>query len=165
LSQADDWQARTEIAGSVGRLTEAERCVRPADPNQIVRVTIVIRRPTSPAQSAGELHSVPSSGKTRDEIEDSLSASAVDMTAVTDFAQRYGLTVLEASPAKRMVRVEGPAQSMNLAFGTALAYFDGPNGTFLSYKGPLAVESDVAVSIMAVLGLDQEPVAKSRIGL
>jgi hypothetical protein len=51
----------------------------------------------SAAQSAGELHSVPSSGKTRDEIEDSLSASAVDMTAVTDFAQRYGLTVLEVS--------------------------------------------------------------------
>ncbi len=142
---------RSEIAGSVVPRSEAVRRVRPADPNQIVEITIVIRRPAS----------LPS-GKTRDEIEQSLSASAADIAAVTDFARRYGLTLEEVSPAKRIVRVEGPARAMNVAFGIELAYFDGPNGTFLSYAGPLTVESEVAPSIAAVLGLHQEPVAKSH---
>jgi kumamolisin len=144
---------RSEIAGSVVTRSEPARPVRPADPNQIVDITIVIRRPASLAASAG---------KTRDEIEQSLSASADDITAVTDFAEHYGLTLKEVSPAKRMVRVEGTAQAMNRAFGIELAYFDGPNGSFLSYAGPLTVESQVAPSIAAVLGLHQEPVAKSH---
>jgi hypothetical protein len=144
---------RSEIAGSVVTRSEAVRRVRPADPNQIVDITIVIRRPASVA-----------SGKTRDEIEQSLSASPADITAVTNFARRCGLTLKEVSPAKRIVQVQGPAQAMNLAFGIELAYFDGPNGTFLSYAGPLTVESEVAPSIAAVLGLHQEPVAKSHGG-
>jgi Pro-kumamolisin, activation domain len=144
---------RSEIAGSVVTRSKAACPVRPADPNQIVQITIVIRRPASLATSAG---------KTRDEIEQSLSASEADVTAVTDFARRYGLTLKEVSAAKRMVRVQGPAQAMNRAFGIELAYFEGPDGTFLSYAGPLTVESQVAPSIAAVLGLHQEPVAKSH---
>src|SRR5579863_2197892 len=144
---------RSQIAGSIVTRSDAVRPVRPADPNQIVEITIVIRRPASAAAIAG---------KTREEIEQSLSASAADISAVTDFARRYGLTPKEVSPAKRIVRVEGPAQAMNLAFGIELSYFDGPNGIFLSYAGPLTVEAEVAPSIAAVLGLHQEPVAQSR---
>jgi hypothetical protein len=54
------------------------------------------------------------------------------------------LTVQEVSPAKRIVRLEGPVHSMNHAFGIELAYFDGPDGTFLGYDDPLNLESDVA---------------------
>jgi kumamolisin len=144
---------RTEVVGSVVTRPEAVRRVRPADPNQIVEATIVIRRPASSAPS----------GKTREEIEKSLSANAADVAAVTDFVRRYGLAIKEVSPQKRIVRVEGPAQNMNRAFGVELTYFEGPSGSFLSYDGPLTVDSDLAPTIVAILGLNQAPVAKSRL--
>lgn len=126
--------------------------MRPADPNQRIQVTVVIRRPTAPAER----------GSTRQEIERSLSASPADIAAVTDLAERYGLAIQEVSPAKRTIRLEGSAQSMNRAFGIDLAYFDGPNGSYLSYDGSLTVPAELDGKIVAVLGLHQEPVAKSR---
>jgi kumamolisin len=146
---------RAQIAGSVVPRSATVHRVRPADPNQIVEITIVIRRPAAQPPGAGL--------RTRDEIEKSLSASADDIAAVTDFARRHGLVVLEVSPEKRMVRMQGPAKNMNSAFGIDLDYFDGPDGSFLSYDGPLTVESDLAARIVAVLGLHQAPAAKSRI--
>jgi kumamolisin len=150
---------RTEIAGSTVARSEAVRRLHPADPNKIVEATIVIRRPA--ADAAGESNAA-SSGRTRDEIAKSLSADPSDISAVTDFAHRFDLAVVEASPAKRMVRVKGTVQNMNRAFGTDLAYFEGAGGTYLSYEGPLTVDPQVAPSIMAVLGLHQEPVARPR---
>ena len=146
-------QGRAEIAGSAVQRPAAVRPLRPADPNQIIEVTIVIRRPAAPALSAG---------KSRDEIEKSLSADAADVAAVTDFVRSYELTVKEVSPPKRIVRAEGPVRSLNLAFGIQLAYFDSSDGSFLSYDGSLTVPSEVSAIIEAVLGLHQEPVAKAR---
>jgi len=146
--------ARAEIPGSTVKRSATARCQRPADPNQVIEATIVIRRPAAPAEGF--------SGKTRDEIERSLSAPATDIAAVVDFARRYELTVKEVSPEKRIVRVEGSAQQMERAFGIELGYFDGPDGSFLSYDGPLTAPSEVAEKIAAVLGLHQAPVAKTR---
>jgi hypothetical protein len=143
---------RFEIAGSAVRRSESVRRVRPADPKQIVNVTIVIRRPSSAP-----------SGTTREEIEQSLSADAGDISAVDGFVRRAGLSVGEVSAAKRTMQVEGTAQSFNLAFGIELAYFDGPNGSYLSYDGPLTVPAELDGRIAAVLGLHQEPIARSRI--
>jgi hypothetical protein len=146
-------EERMEIAGSSPQRSAALRPLRPADPNQMIEVTIVIRRPAV---------TVPTSGKTREEIEQALSAGAADLSAVTDFAKRYGLTVKEVSAPKRIVRVEGTIQNLSLAFGVHLAYFDGPNGSFLSYDGPLTVAPEVGAKIEAVLGLHQEPLAQPR---
>ena len=152
---------RAEIAGSVARRSETARLARPADPNRIVEATIVLRRPVDQEHGAGE-SPARSAGKTREEIERSLSASASDIAAVTDFIQSAGLTVKEVSPAKRIVRVEGAAARINRAFGIELGYFDAPGGSFLSYAGPLTAPSEIAPKIVAVLGLHQEPIAKPR---
>ncbi len=146
--------ARAEIPGSTVKRSATARCERPADPDQVIEATIVIRRPAAPAEGF--------SGETRDEIERSLSASAADIVAVVDFARRYELTVKEVSPEKRIVRVEGSARQMERAFGIELGYFDGPDGSFLSYDGPVTAPSEVAEKIAAVLGLQQAPVAKTR---
>jgi len=150
---------RTEIAGSTVRRSPSQIQTRPADPNRVIEATIVIRRPPA-SEPAGP--SAFSQARTRDEIEKSLSADAADIAAVTDFARRYGLTVKEVSPEKRTVQVKGPVSRFDRAFGIELACFKEPNGSFLSYEGPLTVESGMAAGIMAVLGLDQSPVARSR---
>jgi kumamolisin len=143
---------RTEIPGSVVKRPAAVRLVHPADPNETVDVTVVLRRPAT----------APTHGKTRDEIARSLAAPPEEISAITDFARRYGLDVLEASAAKRTVRLQGSAQKMNRAFGANLAYYAGPDGMFLSYDGPLSVESKIAPYVTAVLGLDRRPAASPR---
>jgi kumamolisin len=146
---------RTEIPGSVVTRPGTVRPARPADPNQMVEVSVVLRRPEG----------APTLGKTRDEIARSLSAPPDEISAVTQFARRYGLEVVEASPAQRTVRLKGPVRNINRAFGTNLAYFTSPGGTFLSYDGPLRVDSEIAPRIIAVLGLDRKPAAKPRASL
>jgi len=143
---------RTEIPGSVVTRSDTVRPVHSADPNETVEATVVLRRPDA----------APTPGRTREEIARSLCASPGEISGITDFARRYGLDVIEASAASRTVRLQGPAQNMNRAFGTHLAYFAGPDGTFLSYDGPLTVDSEIAPRIIAVLGLDRKPAAKPR---
>jgi len=125
---------RADVPGSVVRRSEAVCRLRPADPGQIIQATIVVRRPADPG----------------------------DIDAVAEFARRYGLKVLEASAPKRTVRVEGSAENMNRAFGTDLAYFGDDDGAYLSYDGSLSLDADVAGRVIAVLGLDQQPVARPR---
>lgn len=143
---------RTEIPGSVVSRSDSVRAVHPADPKETVEATVVLRRP----------HAAPASGETREKIARAFAARPDDISAVADFARRFGLDVVEASAAKRTVRLRGPVQNMNRAFGTCLAYFPGADGTFLSYDGPLSVESEIAPHVLAVLGLDRKPAAKSR---
>jgi kumamolisin len=143
---------RAEIPGSVVTRSDPVRPIRPADPNETVEATIVLRRPAA----------APTLGKTRDEIARSLSAPPGEISAITDFARRHGLEVIDASPAQRTVRLKGPAQNMSRAFGTNLSYFADPDGTYLSYDGPLSVDSEIAPYIVAVLGLDRKPAANPR---
>src|SRR5580692_7860097 len=123
---------RTEIAGSSIPRAESTRQLQPADPNRVVEATIVIRRPNRP---------VPSAGATRADIERSLSAEPSDIDAVADYARRAGFTVIEASPTKSTVRVEGAVRNMNHAFGVELGSLDGGRESPLSYAGPISVES------------------------
>jgi hypothetical protein len=125
---------RADVPGSIVRRSESACRLRSADPGQIIQATIVVGRPADPG----------------------------DIDAVTDFARRYGLTVLEASAAKRSVRVEGSIDKMNRAFGTDLAYFGDDDGEYLSYDGSLSVDADLAGRVIAVLGLHQQPVARPR---
>jgi kumamolisin len=127
-----------------------------ADANQAIEATIVIRRP------AGAKPAV-NSGKSRAEIEKQLAANPADIAAVVEFARSHGLSVVEESPEKRTVRVAGTVEQMNEAFGTEVGQFAGPSGEwFLSYDGPLTAPGSVAEAITAVLGLNQQPVARAR---
>jgi kumamolisin len=150
---ADD---RVAISGSEVRRSGALRRTQAADPNLAIEATIVIRRP-----AGGKLGA--NSGISRAEIEKQLAAGPADMAAVSDFARRNGLSVVEESPEKRLVRVAGTVRQMNQAFGIELGQFEGPGSErFLSYDGPLTVPASVSAAITAVLGLDQQAVARPR---
>lgn len=146
---------RVTISGSEVKRSGALRRTQAADPIQAIEATIVIRRPV------GRLAA--NSGKTRAEIEQQLAADPADLAAVSDFAHSNGLSVIEESPEKRTLRVAGTVQHMSEAFGIQMWRFEGLGGEpFLSYDGPLTLPSSVSDVITAVLGLDQQPVAKPR---
>jgi len=153
--------SRREIAGSAVRRSAAVRTGE-ADPTQIIEFTIVVRPPVQAEQSVDDLLAGRLSVKTRDEMEKEFSADAADMSAVSDFAQRSGFQVKETRPSERRLLVEGTVQQINEAFEIHLSYFAGPNGSFLSYDGPLTAPADVSERILAVLGLHRELAAKPR---
>jgi len=131
--------------------------MRAADPNEVIEATIVIRRPLSAQEFTT------AAGKSRAEIEQQLAANAADMAAVLEFVRSCGLSILEQSAIKRMVRVAATVPRMNAAFGVELGYVEAPGGPpFLSYEGPLKVPESVAGAVTAVLGLHRAPVARPR---
>ncbi|HLH04408.1 MAG TPA: protease pro-enzyme activation domain-containing protein [Bryobacteraceae bacterium] len=83
---------------------------------------------------------------------------AADVSAVENFAHEYGLQVVEASAEKRTVKLAGTAAQMQAAFGVQLAHY----GSAISYAGPITVPAALGGKIMAVLGLDQRPIARPR---
>jgi len=154
---------RVTIPGSeVARSAEVKRA-QAADPSQTIEATIVVRRPAGSRQTAEDLLSGKAAKRTRAEIEKELAAHPDDMHAVADFARQHQLRIVEESPEKRMVRVQGSIQRMNAAFGIDLAHYAAPGGVpFLSYDGPLTVAGPASSAITAVLGLHQQPVARPR---
>ena len=60
------------------------------------------------------------------------------------------------NPAARTVKVEGAATDFNRAFGIDLSSF----GNYVSYSGPITVPESLASVVVAVLGLDNRPVAR-----
>ena len=130
---------RAEIPGSEPPHPAEARSWTAADPNSEVTVTVMLRR-DAPGQTC---------------------ASPQDLEAIRRFAQEYGLTVVDEKPAARTVHLRGTVREMDAAFGTQLREFRNAQGhRYLSYGGPLSVPQSLAPIVMAVLGLDQRPIAQ-----
>jgi kumamolisin len=141
---------RSFIPGSVIAHAKAATPAQAPNPDQTLTASIVLRRP-----SADES---PLPGTSREEIERSLSASPSDIDAVTAFARKAGLSVIEVSAPRRTIRVEGTVAQFEAVFGTTLRTEDH----CLTYSGPLTVPAALDGIIVAVLGLDQRPIARTR---
>jgi kumamolisin len=130
---------RVEIPGSEPPHRAEAHSLRAADPNREITVTVMLRR-ESPEQTC---------------------ASPQDLEAIRRFAQQYGLTVVDEKPEARTVHLRGSVAQMDAAFGTQLREFQDAQGhRYLSYDGPLSVPQSLAPVVMAVLGLDQRPIAR-----
>ena len=85
-----------------------------------------------------------------------------DIKAVADFADAQGLTIVQEDPARRLVRISGPAAKVQAAFGTVLSEFDDGTRIFRGRAGALKLPTDLAERITAVLGLDTSPIATPK---
>jgi kumamolisin len=133
------------------------------DAERTIDVTILLRHPAASGAMAEDLLAGRSAGGTRAEIEGRLSADPRDLEAVSTFAARNGLRVTESNAVKRAVHVQGTARQMEAAFGVTLQERPGPDGRPLpSYSGKVTLPQDISDIVTAVLGLNQEPVAKFR---
>jgi kumamolisin len=135
-------EGRIPIPGSEVRRRPDARPSDPADSDQRIKATIVLRRHADRIKGA----------------------DPEELRQVVEFARGCGLQVLEESVPKRMVRVVGTVGELNAAFGISLRCFgsSASGGAYLSYEGPLTVPDRLAGCILAVLGLHQAPVARPR---
>jgi len=92
-------------------------------------------------------------------------ADPTDIGLVENFAHDYQLTVVESSLPKRRVILSGTAESMSKAFGTELSCYKlGDSGhEFRGRTGDLTVPTKLVEVVIAVLGLDNRPVAKPHL--
>lgn len=126
-------------------------------PSLAVDATIVVRR--RPGAIAGERVEKILRGEApamaREEADQTLAADPADLRRITEFAADYGLSVVEEDAARRAVRVAGTVAQMEAAFGVKLR----SDGGHLFYQGALTVPATLSDTVVAVLGLDQRPVA------
>src|SRR5580704_2717469 len=115
--------ARTEMPGA--------RNIGPADPNERIEVTVILRRASAPSAfpSAEQLGATPPSSRahlTREAFTTVHGARAEDIALIRAFAARYGLQVVSESPSRRSVFLAGTAQALGKAFGVQLNRYQSP---------------------------------------
>src|SRR5277367_1075138 len=103
---------RVELKGSARAAMPGGQDVGPADPNQQIEVTVLLRR----GSKAGEFPSAAEVGArlprerkylTREEFARQHGASAADIEKIREFAKQYGVKVVSEDRASRTVKLSG----------------------------------------------------------
>ena len=152
------------IKGTERRLVHGAQKVGPADANEVLRVSIRLRRradaPSLPAlkdwASGPRLHARIS----REEFAARFGASEEDLNRVIEFGRSTSLDVVESSAARRTVVLSGTVEQMSRAFAVELAKYDSPNGTYRGREGSVHLPADLADVVEGVFGLDNRRMAK-----
>ena len=153
-----------ELKGSERAAMAGAREVGPADPKEMVDVTIRLRSRAGkkPAVSAEEFRKPVQDRKvlTRKELEQVHGADPDEMGRVERFAQAHGLKVKESSLARRTVIASGTVEAVSRAFGVELKQYEHPGGKYRGRTGRIHIPADLAGVIEGVFGLDNRPQAK-----
>jgi kumamolisin len=152
------------IRGSERAPLPGAREVGPADPNEIVDVTIRLR-PRSGAKPIVDPSefSKPVQKRTilsRKQFEQAHGADPQSIARVEAFAHDHKLKVKETSAARRTVILSGPVKAMDEAFGVQLKEYEHPSGRYRGRTGPVQLPSDLHDIVEGVFGLDNRPQAK-----
>jgi kumamolisin len=148
------------LAGSERAVPAGARFLAPANPDERMEVTVLVRAKTPPPD---QLSARPPGGRrhlTREEFTAAHGADPRDLALIEDFAHEYGLTVVEASPARRSVVLGGTVAAFNAAFNVALAHYTHTGGTYRGRSGPLHIPAELSNVVEGVFGLDDRPQAQ-----
>ena len=148
---------RTELAGATPTSV-------PLDENQVITVTVLLRRragiPDSLVQGPETVSPT--------QLGDDYGADPGDAQLVAEVLGEYGLTVTEYLLPSRRLKVSGTIAAMQRAFGTTLTevtspHPDGSGEVRHRYRtGSLSVPARLAGIITAVVGLDDRPQARAQ---
>ncbi len=161
--------------------------VGPADPNEVVSITIAVRRrPGAPALPSQDdwANSLPGERRyiTTDEFTEKFGAAAADLDVVAGFAISHGLKVVEKNAAQRVVIASGKVSQVTKAFAVELGHYEvqtpaeeerKPSNEkaaaakqpperekYRGYEGDLYLPTDVARVVEGVFGLDNRRMAR-----
>jgi kumamolisin len=136
---------RSTITGSARDVAPGAGNVSPIDPSTPIELTVVLN-----PRSDGELGAEP---------------GAID--AVTEALQQAGLEIILSDEPSRRVRARGPASAVSATFDTELEIVtstaaDGNQVTHRQRTGELTLPADLSAQVLAVLGIDNRPQARSQ---
>ncbi|MBV9822807.1 MAG: S8/S53 family peptidase [Actinobacteria bacterium] len=111
--------------------------------------TLRDRRPGSPAPVS------------REEFAERYGADPADIDRVRAFAESFGLTVDDASVARRTVQLSGTSAQLARAFRTELGSYRLPDGSsYRGREGAVQLPEDLHAVVEGVFGLDDRPQAR-----
>ncbi len=157
---------RIPIPGSERAVLPGAHLVGPADPNERVQVTVLVRsRPSSKGltpmiEDVGARKPSERRHLSREEFAAMHGADPDDLRKVEAFSREYGLEIVETNAAQRRVVLSGTVAALSDAFGVVLANYEHPGGTYRGRTGPVHLPKNIAPVIEAVLGLDNRPQAR-----
>lgn len=161
---------RVQLPGSARRPWPGGRDAGPADPDQQVEFTVLLRRGSKPGKfpSAAQLGAkLPGQRKylTRQEFARLHGASESDLKKISAFAALHKFKILSADRASRTVKLSGTVQSVNAAFGTDLRRYQHQSGSCRCRTGSLTIPAALSHIVEGVFGLDNRPQAKAHFRL
>lgn len=124
-----------------------------------VRASVVLRRasPLPAAASVGPLLD-------RETLRREHGARAEDLVVVRAHLETSGLAVSEEDGGRRRLVAVGSARAVEDAFGVELVLARSPDGLVRRVqRGGVTLPSPVAAAVLAVVGLDERPVAAPRL--
>lgn len=132
----------------------------PANQNAEIEVTLMLRRPSNP-----KVDTLIGEQVTHDQFEAMHSLHPDDLASTEKFAEDFGLTIKDVQWAAGTIKLVGPVQALNKAFGVQLDVFEHPEKTYYGYHGSLYIPEKMDGIIEAVLGLDNRPQARPHFQL
>lgn len=158
---------RVKILGSKRVVPTSGQRIGEANPNEVIEVTVIVRRSPSSkistiAQKIGSQAIRDRKYLTRQEFAAENGESAEDLEKVKQFAQEYGLRVVEANPDRRTVKLSGTIDSFTKAFDVRLERFKDPRGEYRVRDGYISVPNYISEIVESVTGLSNLPIVERR---
>ena len=173
MSASDIPSQYRPLEGSERHPVPGAKLLGPADANETLRVTIVLRHRSDgpPLPDPGNFaNSLPKDRPqlTAEEFAERYGADPADITRVVAFAEENGLRFVETHADQRTVVVSGTVEQMSKAFAVSLGRYevvnpDGDKSATITYRGRdgfIYIPAALAGIITGVFGLDNRPMAK-----
>ncbi len=155
------FEKKVPLRGSERKPLPAADLAGTVKPDEVVRVTVILRhKDGAPSPRPG--HSL-----SHQDFEQKHGADPQAIAVVERFAHNAGLTVVESSARKRRVILSGPIEAFSKAFGATLNCYrlGGSKKEFRGRTGTLDIPTELEGSVLAILGLDNRPVAQPHFRL
>jgi kumamolisin len=156
---------RHPVSGSERTTLPGAHLVGPADPQERVLITILLRRRASSPGVAALIQEQGSGAQqqrkylSHEEFSAAHGADPGDVEKIEDFAHEHGLDVVEVHPTQRRIVLSGTVAAASTAFGVYLARYEHPAGSYRGRVGEVLVPEDLAPIVEGVFGLDNRPQA------
>jgi kumamolisin len=152
------------LAGSDRTPLPGAREIGPANPNEIVDVTVRLRPRSGKKPFVNETEFAKPIDQrnimSRAEFEKQHGADPASIALVESFAREHGLMVKEASAPRRTVILTGTVAAMNEAFGVQLKKYQHQGGEYRGRTGSVHLPQELQPVVEGVFGLDNRPQAK-----
>jgi len=148
-----------KLEGSERRPSHGAELLGPADPTEMLSVTVRVRRRFDAPSLPDHEHWMATPPLQRkfvshDEFASKYEAAQQDLDAISRFASRHGLRVNGTSVAGRTVTLSGTVAQMGQAFAVDLGRYQTPSGTYRGRDGFIHVPHALGEIVRAVFGLD-----------
>ena len=144
-----------ELPGSMRPAAPDTEAAGPADPSEVIQVSVILRR-ANPIDARQRDRT----RLTRQQLAAQHGARDDDVQKVNAFAALNTLSVISVSQARRTVVLSGTVGQFANAFDTTIANVRQHGTIFRTLSGPIRLPAVLDGVVVAVLGLDNQPIAK-----